>query len=1177
MRSKEKFPLVSMIIVNYNGKNYLKELFNSIYNLNYPKNKIEIIFVDNCSADGSVEFVKKNFPKVKVILNDVNNYSRANNLGIQSAKGEFIAFLNTDIVLDKDWLKELIKLMQINKKIGAVGGKIFFKDRKTLQSTGHQPYPNFYWGDRGFQEEDRSQYDKIEEVPSLCGASVLYRKSCLEDIGLFDEDFIMYFEDVEMSERCRKKGWKLFYVPLAKVYHQYLGSGGQKLQDYYVERNRLLFIAKHYPERLPEALFGKGYFVVENKKDFFIVLDEVISKLIRHHSKELFIKILPDLMESLKKIDNFDKDYLAKKNYQLTNQLTQRETQLNQLNQKLTDLIQELTNRNNEINQLQQQTIELSNRLKEKDELLAEKEQTINQLQQKLTDLNQQLNNRTEQLNQFQQQVLDLSSKLKEKDSFLTEKDATINQLNQKLTDLIQELTNRNNEINQLQQQTIELSNRLTEKENTIIKIQKELNDIYNSTGFKYLLNPLWKILWPIKQFFKRIFFLKIFLEDVINYFLKKYFLLTARLWRNQYFNYLKNKKNPPFPEKLTIMLTRRCNLNCEFCDQSYKFNQEMSLDDAMKVIDSAKNLNIKTLVITGGEPFLHPDLFKIIRYAKENGFSVCITTNGTLIKSKVNDILSSNIDFLTISLDGIKEIHDILRGFDGTFNRVIEGIEELEKNGYKNFSICFVVTNKNIKELEKVYSFCKAKNISFDFWPVNGAPHLYLKEKKDIDLFLRFIKKLRKKGEISKEKYLYLIKSIDYFNQKKFNVRCLGLVKEICVDVDNKIFPCCLFGKRKNTPDLGSILYNNIYELWNSQQYYELRKKIYFDGCNGDCYNIALQEFSSITGLPFYIPYKISPPTRVLINVTIRCNLSCKHCDNWKMKNYKELTTQQWKKIILYLKKWLGNFELIIGGGEPLIREDIIELIGLCAKNKLHTVLDTNGYIIDRKLAKQIVDSGLSVLNISLDGIKAETHDYTRGKKGVYQKIIEAIEYLNYFRKDKHMNLTLSTIIMNTNIDEIPLLYDFVIEKGIDGIYFLPLFPNFNSKFDNEWYKKSELWPKDLKKLFNLIDWLINQKIKKDNLRHPIIINSIEHLKLIKKYYENPEKKINAVCITGRKMFSITEDGNILLCPFFEPIGNILKNDLDYLWRSKQAEEMRTRINNCERNCKILGCFSDV
>ena len=175
------------------------------------------------------------------------------------------------------------------------------------------------------------------------------------------------------------------------------------------------------------------------------------------------------------------------------------------------------------------------------------------------------------------------------------------------------------------------------------------------------------------------------------------------------------------------------------------------------------------------------------------------------------------------------------------------------------------------------------------------------------------------------------------------------------------------------------------------------------------------------------------------------------------------------------------------------------------------------------------------------------------------------------------YIDLTISTIIMDTNIEEIPLLYDFVIDSGLDGIYFLPLFQNFNSEYHPRWYRNSELWPNNFKKVCNLIDWLINQKLKEETPQHPIIINSIIQLEFFKEYYKNPAKKLNTICLAGKRMFSISEDGHILLCPMVEPLGNILKDDLRHLWYSDQAEEIRKRIGHCDRNCKILGCYSDV
>ncbi|MBM3254160.1 MAG: glycosyltransferase, partial [Candidatus Omnitrophica bacterium] len=149
-------PDVSIIIVNFNGKQYLEKCFNSLFNLNYPKSHIEVIMVDNGSSDDSIDFTKKHFSKVKIIQNDVNNYCKANNLGIKESKGEFVALINNDTRVDKNWLIELIRVITNDRKIGATGSKILFPDGK-INSISHQEFPDFYWGDLGLREFDNGQ------------------------------------------------------------------------------------------------------------------------------------------------------------------------------------------------------------------------------------------------------------------------------------------------------------------------------------------------------------------------------------------------------------------------------------------------------------------------------------------------------------------------------------------------------------------------------------------------------------------------------------------------------------------------------------------------------------------------------------------------------------------------------------------------------------------------------------------------------------------------------------------------------------------------------------------------------------------------------------------------------------------------------------------------------------
>jgi GT2 family glycosyltransferase/MoaA/NifB/PqqE/SkfB family radical SAM enzyme len=824
----KKIPLVSIITVNYNGKQFLNDCLGSLLDLNYPKDKLEIFMVDNGSNDGSVDYVKNNFPTVKIILNSENNYAKANNLGIKSAKGEYIALINNDVKADKDWLIVLVKTAESNIAIGALGSKILFKDG-FIQSVGHQGYPNYYWGDIGFREEDRGQYNIEKEVVSICGCSVLYRKKCLEDVGLLDEDFNMYLEDVDMAIRCRNKKWKIVSCPQSIIHHKFHSTiGSEDNARYWQEKNRLLLIAKHWPEKLADALFGKGYFTIinghSNTRDISEIIGKVLNKLLKEHGYETLNRLSTDLFESIRIIYNFEKNYL----------------------------IQNITNERGEKNNL---IIELDTLKKES-----------LKLEQILLSLKQQKDQELASLSEQKDQELTLLKQEKDRElASLSE------QKDQELTLLKQE---KDQELMLLRQErALE-----TDNNNLLLgQVRKELNDIYSSTGYRYFLRPFWIFLWSIKIIFKRIkniteLAYPVKLKEILKnrpVFMRFYYSdsLLAKImqtisrrrnpWLKAYQRHLKNSTFPPRPEALILMLTKRCNLDCVFCD-IHNSNEEMKVEDAIKVIDNANRLGIRWLVITGGEPFLHKGLFDIIEYAKSLNLKISITTNGSLIDNAIDKIRRSRVDLISVSLDGIGKTHDSLRKNDGLYEKVKNNILELKKNK-QDISINFVVTNKNVHELEEIYNWAKKEKIVIDFWPVNFHEELYIIQKEDREIFLTFVKKLKKNREISNYKYYYYLNSVFYSNNNNhLKVRCLGLTKSLGVYVNGDILTCCVWEKEKAR--LGNAIREDLESLWCSKEYWKVRDFIYTKGCSAGCYNTSLQEFMSVTGEDFMLPIKKIP-----------------------------------------------------------------------------------------------------------------------------------------------------------------------------------------------------------------------------------------------------------------------------------------------------------------------------
>ena len=292
-------PICSFIIVNYNGLRHTKDCLKSLEKLAYPAQLIDLIVIDNCSADDSVTSLRELFPKVRIFVNSANNFAKALNLGISEAKGQYICFLNNDATLDSHWLEILIKRLETDKKVGAASGKLLFKDGR-INSAGIQQLPNYYWQDVGFGEKDAGQYDTEREVEGLCWAAVLFRRECLEDVGPIDEDFVMYFEDVEFAKRCHKRGWKMLYTPAAIAHHEYRGSSkGSKLTEYFCNRNRFLYLAKHEPLQLVKAIHTSDFFSNKQYDLLFESLFVAIKKLLDYQKPEIVAAVVPQLAEKL--------------------------------------------------------------------------------------------------------------------------------------------------------------------------------------------------------------------------------------------------------------------------------------------------------------------------------------------------------------------------------------------------------------------------------------------------------------------------------------------------------------------------------------------------------------------------------------------------------------------------------------------------------------------------------------------------------------------------------------------------------------------------------------------------------------------------------------------------------------------------------------------------------------
>ena len=318
--------------------------------------------------------------------------------------------------------------------------------------------------------------------------------------------------------------------------------------------------------------------------------------------------------------------------------------------------------------------------------------------------------------------------------------------------------------------------------------------------------------------------------------------------------------------------------------------------------------------------------------------------------------------------------------------------------------------------------------------------------------------------------------------------------------------------------------------------------------------------------------------PTYCCIALLESCFFRCRMCYKWKidinLRDPQEPTLGEWKDFISSLRKVVkGKFQINFAGGEPLARKATVELIKYASDQGFDTMLATNAYLIDEEIAKKIGDAGLTLVNISLDSLKEERHDYIRGVRGAYRKAMQAIDLLNKYTAN--VRIGICTVILNENLDE--LVRWVQINEKLDGMGFQAITQPFSTPEDPFWYRDEEyshLWPKDISKVDRVIDELIAMKQNGFNK----LGNPLSQFYVYKAYFRNPNNFIKKQkCHIDTQAINITPTGEIRICFYMEPIGNIKSDDIGDVWFSQKAKTLREKIADCKRNCQsMVNCNFD-
>ena len=242
----------SVIIPNWNGKELLGDCLSSLNKQSFKD--FEIILADNGSTDESVSFVTGKYPDVKILkLNKNFGFSKAVNEGVIASEARYVVFLNNDTSLDKNWLENLIKCADKHPEVISVNSKLLnFYNKKIIDGVGIMINEVGQAKSIGWQKEDIGQYNKEEYIFGATGGASLFKRDDFIKVGLFDENYFMYFEEVDFAFRAQFLGFKSIYCPYAIVYHKHKSTSKKLPQhiEYWQYRNMIQTVINNFPVSL---------------------------------------------------------------------------------------------------------------------------------------------------------------------------------------------------------------------------------------------------------------------------------------------------------------------------------------------------------------------------------------------------------------------------------------------------------------------------------------------------------------------------------------------------------------------------------------------------------------------------------------------------------------------------------------------------------------------------------------------------------------------------------------------------------------------------------------------------------------------------------------------------------------------------------------------------------------
>ena len=300
--------------------------------------------------------------------------------------------------------------------------------------------------------------------------------------------------------------------------------------------------------------------------------------------------------------------------------------------------------------------------------------------------------------------------------------------------------------------------------------------------------------------------------------------------------------------------------------------------------------------------------------------------------------------------------------------------------------------------------------------------------------------------------------------------------------------------------------------------------------------------------------------PVTIGFEMVTACNITCLHCTKWRKAPLpKPLTIHEWRRLVHEVRALSGPCHLIMpqGGGEPLIdARNVLDIVKLASQSGIAVSITTNATLLDEAMAQNICDSGLATLNISLDGMRPQTHDFSRNTPGTFDKVMSAVGFMK--KNGRQSMVRIRAIVSGNNFMELTDMAEWVKREKLEGIQFDALRPR-----GNDW---AQLWPKDVEGICAALDRLIELKKR----GYPIG-NTAANFEYMKHYFRDPSREYPEFVCGVHSNLIVRRTGLVQVCRFKGPIGDVRKNSLSEIWHSKEAALMLRDIRDCKKSC-IIG-----